>query len=230
MSNLNDYRKNLETLVEDTLRLTGDPLGERWSSTRAAEAINDTVLDFNLRVQTIREEINVQLKEDIFEYDIKTRVEEAGTLRLFCFPIRVGFSGRNAPAFTPVTLLDIDLVGYSANVWYASHLSPGKLTVITPSADGAAAGDADPYKNNIQVLFCAEPTIMEADDDFPDSMISILFHQGIPYGAAIRLLHEGTLDDLALADQHEAEYRKWTSRAIGEQWRGETDYGGCYPA
>jgi len=50
MSILNDYRKNLETLVEDTLRLAGDPLGERWSSTRAAEAVNDTVLDFNADV------------------------------------------------------------------------------------------------------------------------------------------------------------------------------------
>lgn len=230
MSILDDYRKDREALRDASWILLGDPLGERYDPDRVDEALNDTVLDFNLRTQMIKEELNIQVKEDVFDYDIRQRVEENGTLRLYGFPLRVGFYGRKEPGYMPVSLFDVDMVGYTSGIWYRDNLSPNRIAIITPSADGAAAGDSDPYADNIQVLYVAEPTYMDEDADYPDSKILAIYHQAFPYGAASRLLDEGDVDDMAKALEYDAEFKKWIHRALAEEFRGQTDYGGFRPA
>lgn len=229
MSILNEYRKNLEQLIDETLLLCGDPLGEKWSPTRAAIAVNESVLDFVIKTQMVKEEINIQVKDDLFIYDVKTRIEDDGTLRLFAYQIRVGFAGKTEPAYMPVSLFDIDMTGYGSRVWYIDHLSPGKISIPIPSADGAALGASDPYEDNIQVLYVAMPTYMDDDADYPDSKILPIYHQAFPYGAASRLLDEGDEAAIARAVNCEAEFVTWIGRAAIEEHRGTTDYGGFRP-
>jgi hypothetical protein len=226
---LSEYRKSLSVLRLETLLILQDPEGERWAPDRVDEALNDTALEWALENEQIREELNVQLLENVYIYDIKKRVEEDGTLRPFAFPLRVGYCGKTQPAFTPVTLFDIDMMGYDQNVWYRNNLSPGKIAVIPPSEDGAAAGSADPYDKNIQVLYAAMPTYMTADGDYPDTSIPAMFHQALPHGAASRLLDEGDADDLVEAVRQEEVFKGWIGRARREIARGTTDYGGARP-
>ena len=134
----------MRTLRAETFFLLRDPNEERFSVIRVIEKLNDACLDYCLRTQLIKEEINIQLLQNQHEYDVKTRVEKDGNLRYFAFPIRVGYDGDDQPGVMPGSLLAIDLKGYRRDLsgmpylWYLCAVSPGKIQIIgPPQEDGA---------------------------------------------------------------------------------------------
>ncbi|KKN75078.1 hypothetical protein LCGC14_0384520 [marine sediment metagenome] len=231
---LADFKKTRTELVDQTLLLMDDPLGERWAASRVPEALNDAVLDFCMKTQVIKAEINIVLKTNIHEYDIKTQVEEDGTLRLYGFPIRVGFNGNGDPGMWPTTLLTIDLMGSSqtANAspmqWHLDSVSPGKIVLFGPPA---ADGTASPSESgNMQVTYIGLPNYMDDDGDYPDAHIPVASYETIPYGAAAMLLEEGDGDDLAKSIEYEALFRRGTLAAVAEDYRSNTVYDDARPA
>jgi len=230
---LSEYKKNRLALVNQALLLAGDPEGERWSKTRAARALNDTVLDFCLKTQMIKEEINVQLKENVHEYDIAARVEEDGTLRLYGYPIRLGFNGSDNPGMWPTTLMVIDLLGYAQTSgqnpyqWHLDSVSPGKVVLFgPPTQDGEALPSEE---NNMQVTYIALPEYMTGNDSEPDANIPVTAYEAFPYGTASRLLDEGDYEDLVISIRHEIEYRRLTLELIAEDYRQLTAYDDARP-
>jgi hypothetical protein len=228
----NTYRKTRLTLANATLLLLADPSAERWSHTRVAEALNDAQLDFCLETQMAKEELNVRLLENVFEYDIKNRIATDGTVREYGFPLRVGFSGRDETALWPTSLKIMDFSGLTRDDkiqpsrWYLDSTSPGKICVLPPASDGNATTEVD----NIQVLYVAMPTYMSANGSYPDTYISSSLHRALPYGAASRLLDESNdKDDLVKADYMEARFRFWIGKAKVEQFRGKTKYNNVRP-
>ena len=157
----------MRTLRAETFFLLRDPNEERFSIIRVVEKLNDACLDYCLRTQLIKEEINIQLLQNQHEYDVKARVEQDGSLRYFGFPIRVGYDGDNEPAVMPGSLLAIDLKGYRRDLsgtpylWYLCAVSPGKIQIIgPPQKDGTAL----PSENkNLQVSYIAMPIPMEGE-------------------------------------------------------------------
>lgn len=230
---LSQYRKNCGALAAKAQLLCGDPNGERWSLTRAAQALNDTVLDFCLKTQMIKEKIDVLIKEKLHEYDIQTLVEEDGTLRFYGYPIRLGFNGSQNPGMWPTTLMTIDLLGYpqtsgtGAFQWHLDSVSPGKVILFgPPDKDGEALPSED---NNMQATYIALPTYMSSNDAYPDAEIPVLSYEAFPYGAAARLLDEGNEEDLLKSLEMEAMYRRWTLETIAEDYRNLTAYDDFIP-
>jgi len=228
MATLSDYRQDLEELIDRTLLLMGDPLGERFDRDRVAEGLNDSVLDFVLRTQMLKEEINVQLKADVWDYDIKKRVEEDGTLRDFGFALRIGFNGNDDPAMMPTDLIMIDLRGYTRDEkmasthFYLDPVSPGRVAIFGhPTEDGEASPSEE---DNMQVTFIPMPTYMETEAAYPDSDIPSLYHDRFPMGAASRILEEGDAEDLAMAAEFEERFYNSILDAVAEEYRGRTIY------
>jgi len=230
---LSEYRKNCGALASKALLLCGDPNGERWSLTRAAQALNDAVLDFCLKTQMIKEEINVQLLETQHEYDIQARVEADGTLRFYGYPIRLGFNGSDNPGMWPTTLMAVDLLGYpqtsgtGAYQWHLDSTSPGKIVLFgPPDRDGE---DLPSEENNMQVCYIALPEYMTTSGSYPDSAIPVLAYEAFPYGAAARLLDEGDDEDLRKSIEMDGMFRKWMLETIAEEYRNLTVYDDCRP-
>lgn len=224
MSLLSDYKKTLDTLADETLLLLGDPEGERYSSSRVYEAINDTVLDFALETELVKEEINVKILEDVYEYNISLLAENDGTLREFGFPLMVGYYGDEQGAMPAMSRHVLDFVGeaHFPRGWYLDTLSPGKIAIVLQSRDGEALPDED---YNMQVVFIALPTYMSSGASYPDENIQAHFHEVIKYGAASKLLDES--EDETLLTRAEYFERLSTSgfqRAVTEQYRGQTPY------
>lgn len=225
----NDYRKTLEDLRNLTLLLCQDPEGERFDPDRVDEALNDAALDFAMETEAIKDELNIQVKEDVYIYDVKDLIDADGTLREYGYPIRLGYFGKTQPAFVPVNLFEIDMLGYDTKVWYRNILSPSRIAIIPPTSDGAALVATDPYEDNIQLLYAGLPTYMTVDGDYPDAKIFAIFHQALPHGAAARLLDEGDQEDVVEAAKQEVIFGVWIGRAKREMARGLTDYRGMRP-
>lgn len=231
---LSDYAKKLDALINQTLLYANDPNGERYSRARVAVVVNDVVMDFALKTRMIKEEINIQLKENNIEYDIRALVEDDGTLRIYGFPIRVGFNGSNNPALLPTSLLIIDLFGYSQtdNIspkrWHLDTVSPGKIILFgPPGADGEALPSEE---NNIQITYIAIPEYISSESSYPDSDIPATFHQAFAYGAAALLLEESEDEELFMKSvSYEMEYNRWIKEAVAESYRGLTAYDDCRP-
>lgn len=218
--------KTLANLITETLLLCRDPLGERFDTSMVSRKLNDAVLDFCLRTQLIKDELNVQLKEDVFEYNIKRLAENDGTVKDFGYPIRIGYDADDSPAIKPTDMLILDFTGYSRideirpSWWYLSLSSPGTLCVIgKPTDDGSSTDEED----NMQVRYVGYPSYMSSGGS-PDSEIPVLFHQAFPYGAAFMLLEDGGPEDLALAELYEGKFDWWVREALAETARGETPY------
>ena len=233
MARLDEYKKSAETLIDETALLLNDPLCERWSRSRIKEALNDAVLDFCLRAQMIKEELNVRLREDVVEYDIKKRVEEDDGLRDYGFPTRFGFNGTDAGMW-PVDLATIDLMGYqqSAGVtphrWHLGGVSPGKVVLFGgPAADGESLPSEE---GNMQVTYIAFPAYMDGEGDYPDAAIPVGNHQAFPYGAAARLLDEGDAEDLRKAIAFDVTFHQGVLSAVSEDYRSMTTYDDARPA
>jgi len=226
---LSDYRKSRTAIVNLTLLFLGDPLGEKHAPARVAEIVNDVVMDFVLKTQMIKEEINVQLLADVQEYDIANRVEVDGTLRLYGYPIRVGFNGSDCPALPSTELLILDLFGYSQaesvspNRWHVDTVSPGKIVIFGPPA---TAGEALPSEeNNIQVTYVAMPGYMDDATDYPDIDIPATFHQAFAYGAAAILAEESDDPEIFMKSvEFDDAYAEWVRTAVAESYRNMTKY------
>ncbi len=232
MEPLTTFRKSLATLRTETLFLLRDPNGERFVSSRIDEKLNERCLDFCIKSQLIKEEINVQLLENQFEYDIKTRVKEDGTLREYAFPLRIGYDGDNEPAVMPGSLLAIDLKGYrrdlsmSPSLWYLDGVSPGKIQILGPPQTD---GDAPPLETgNLQVMYIAMPTYMDTGASYPDTIPS-QFHKFLPFGAASLILEDGDKDDLIMAIRYEGIFYSGITEQVAEDYRGRTQYDECRP-
>ena len=238
---LTGYRKKLEVLINELGVLIEDPNDERYTRLRKAEAINDAILEFALDSQMIFDEINVQLKENVREYDIKTRINEDGTKRDYGVPIRLGFNGEENPAMWPTDLQVLDSLLINDEQqrfgeitdfkpqrrWHVDVVSPGKVSLFpAPNQDGE---DLPSEENNMQVTYIAFPTYMDSEDDYPDSVIQAYLHQAFKYGGAYRLLDEGDEDDIRLADAAEAEFNNWVQKAVAEYYRGQTMYDDARP-
>ncbi len=232
MEPLTTFRKSLATLRTETLFLLRDPNGERFVSSRIDEKLNERCLDFCIKSQLIKEEINCIMSQNQFEIDVKQLVEDSTSLRYYAFPIRVGYDGSDGAGVMPGSLLAIDLKGYSRAesmmpaIWYLCAVSPGKIQILGPMQ---AAGEASPSEGgNIQVTYIAMPTPMTAVGDYPDTIPSY-FHKYLPYGAAAIILEEGDKDDLALADYFESEFQRGILEEVAESYRGNTSYDDCRP-
>jgi hypothetical protein len=57
----------------------------------------------------------------------------------------------------------------------------------------------------------------------PDSRINPTFHRGLAYGAAGRLLDEGTDAEAALAEKFGADFYKWITRALAQSYQDLTN-------
>lgn len=228
MATLTEYKITLEDLIDRTLLLLFDPLGEKYTRARIARALNDRILDFVLKAQMIKDEINIQLKENSWDYDIQTRINEDGTVKGFGFILRIGFNGNDDPGMWPTDLVMIDLRGYSrdekrANThFYLDPVSPGHVAIFGhPTEDGEALPSEE---NNMQVTYAAFPDYMDDEADYPDSDIPAIYHDGFPKGAAAKMLEEGNEEDLKMADIFEWEFQQIARAAVGEEYRGRTVY------
>ena len=232
MEPLTSYRKSLNTLVIETQFLLMDPNGERYSVTRIKEKLNESALSYCLKTQLIKEEINIQLKEDIFEYDVKTRVQESVSLRYYAFPLRIGYDGDNEPAVMPGSLLAIDFKGYRRDLsmmpslWYLDAVSPGKIQILGPPQKDGQTPPSE--RGNLQVQYVAMPTYMDTGASYPDTIPSF-FHRFLPYGAASLILEDGDKDDLIMAIRYEGIFYSGVTEQVAEEYRGRTPYDDCRP-
>lgn len=240
MSILTEYRKDLDTLKDLTAFIIKDHNFEKWSEADVEEAINDAVLDLAIRAQMIKDEIAIHIEENRYIYDVKAWITAennaaAGTNKEFGFLSRVGLSGVDEPSLMPSSYQAInfsqqklnDGQGLYANRFYIDLLSPGKLQVIPPDADGEALPDEE---GNIQVQYIGLPDYMDAAGDYPDSMVAPQFHDSIAVGAAAILLYEGNEGDLQHAVGLDNEFTRLIASAVASEYDGETNYRGARPA
>ena len=236
MANLTSFRKNLTTLITDTQLLLRDPNGERYATARITEKLNETALEFCLKTQLIKAEINVELEEDENEYDIRGAVEDAiaddATVKPYAWPIRIGYDGDAQPALLPESLLAIDLkaitLGVSGmpQVFYLCATTYGVIQVLNPPAED---GDTPPLETgNLQVTYIGMPIAMSAGGDYPDT-IPAYFHKYLPYGAAALILEEGDKNEMALSDYYEAEFKKGCVEQVKEEYASRTPYNDVHP-
>ncbi len=223
-----DYRKNKSELMEDTYFLLRDQNMERYSSDDIATALNDACMEFALRTKIVKDEINVQVKEHVSEYDIKTRIEEDGTKRTMGFPIRIGYDGDNEPGLWPTSIMGMDFFGYKRSdrvmpsYWFMSIVSPGKIQIVgDPQSDGETPPSED---GNLQVRYIGLPEYITNNSDYPDSHIPADYHKAFPYKAAALLLEHGDEEDLAMADQFEIVFENAILTAIGDEYKGQSPY------
>jgi len=240
MSILTEYRKDLATLKNLTAFILADHNFEKWDEDLVEEAINDAVLDLAIRAQMIKDEIAIHIEEDRYIYDVKGWITAAnnavsGTNKEFGFLNRVGLSGVVEPSLMPSSYATINFSqqkinngqGLYANRFYIDLLSPGKLQVIPPDADGEALPDE---AGNIQVLYVGLPDYMDNTTDFPDSMVAPQFHDSIAIGAAAILLYEGNEGDVQRAIGLDNEFTRLIAMAVASEYDGETNYRGARPA
>jgi len=230
---LSEYKKDLSELIAVAGLLLDDPLNERWSPARVAEALNDACLDYALETQNVKETINIQLYKDTYEYDVKKQVEEDLALRSFGYAIRLGYNGSQSPGMWPTSLEAIDMTGAKQTThtalpgWHMDSVSPGKVVLFGPPA---ADGDPSPAETgNMQVTYVAIPTYMDADGDYPDSHIPVIAYDILPFKAAARLLDEGDESDLIKSIEYEALYRKGVRDMVAESYRAHTVYDDARP-
>tara|TARA_Y100000034_G_scaffold70300_1_gene84816 strand:+ start:94 stop:792 length:699 start_codon:yes stop_codon:yes gene_type:complete len=230
---ISDFEKTLSDLRAETLLLLGDPSGDRYDAGRIDEALNDAALEYALETRTVTDELDVQILDNVYEYDIKTRCEEEGN-KGFAFPVRVGWDGRDAAALAPVTTHSLDRRGYSFNRdgypagLVLDQLSQGRIHIFPiPNADGESLPSTD---YNLQVLYVGMPDYMSDDADNPDSLIQAYFHHGLPYGAASRLLDEsedfGDQDRAEEYSDHFWSYIRETNKHVS---MGSTQYQDATP-
>jgi len=202
----------------------------------------------------IKEEINIQLKQNQHEYDVKARVEQDESLRYFAFPIRVGYDGGNEAAVMPGSLLAIDLKGYRRDLsgmpylWYLCAVSPGKIQIIAPPQQDGAEGTyilaqdgsiiysqdgypleevgSDSVNSGSKNLQVSYIAMPTYMDDDADypDTIPSYFHRYIPHGAAAMILEEGDKNDLLKAREYEAIFYGGITEQVAESYRARTVY------
>lgn len=239
---LSDHRKNLAALIRDTALRCDDPTLERWSQARLIEAINEATLDLALEARCIVCAVPVTVYKDKQVYDLREENDAySGKTRDFGFPVRVEYV-QDALATVPAPggrprLRTVDhptldfggvsllLTGFPARVT-KELLSPNKIAIF-PMA--GADGSATTLQGNLLAWFVAFPDPMAVPVDYPDDLVSALFHQAIPLGAAARLLCEGNAEDLAMAVQLELEFYDAKMRAASALARGTGMYDSFRP-
>ena len=237
---LNEYRKTLSALKSLTARFLVDFDFDKFGEDQVAEAVNDACMDFALRTQAVKDEINLLVSENKHIYDIKAFILEAntaasGTRKEFGFIKRVGFSGTDEPAFMPTSSHEVNFTnasqfisqGLYVNRFFVDLLSPGKLQIFPPDADGTALPSES---GNLQVLYIGLPDYMDDPGDYPDSMIAPQFHDAIAIGAAAMLLYEGNETDVKQADILDQEFTRLCMMAVMNEYDGQTNYQGARPA
>lgn len=240
MSILTEYRKDLATLKNLTAFILKDHNFEKWSEEDVEEAINDATLEFALKTKVVQDEIDIQVEEDRYIYDVKAWILAAnndtpGTNKEFGLLVRVGLSGVIEPSLMPSSHLTINFSqqavnegqGLYANRFYIDLLSPGKLQIIPPDADGETLPDTE---GNIQVGYVGLPDYMDDTGDYPDSMVAPQFHDTIAVGAAAILLYEGNEGDVKHAIGLDNEFSRLCGLAVASEYDGQTTYMGARPA
>lgn len=243
---MNDYRWDLQTLRNKTLLLLEDPLGERYAAARINEALNDAQLDLVLETHLILVTAYIQLLEDDMTYDLKAEVDRQ-SLRAFAFLRHLEYiqdedyrtyTGGN-PVMNTIGTKRLDLAGIRLASTNPSGetlptlatidlVAPGKVSILPiPTADGDAIPSG--YDGDLKFIYVAMPTQMSGDADYPDSLIPAIYHQGLPYGAAYRIMDEGDDQEVALADYFENEFQAWIRKANGEIYSGMTSYNDMRP-
>ena len=237
MSILNEYRKNLTALKAKTAFILTDHNFEKFSEEQVEEAINDAAMDFSLRCQCVKDEINILVEEDRVVYDVKAFITAAnnatpGTNKKFGFLIRVGLSGVDEPSLMPSHSMAVNFSNSDmyqtiyANRFFVDLLSPGKLQIMPPSADGEALPSED---GNIQVFYVGLPDFMDTGADYPDAIIPPQFHDSIATGAAAMLLYEGDEQDLLAAQDLDMEFKRQIMRAVAQEYEGQGIYQSARP-
>jgi len=231
-TSLTSFKKNLTTLRSDTLFLLRDPSGERYATARIDEKLNEAALSFCLRTQLLKDEINIRLAADDYEYDIKALVAADVTKKSYAFAIRIGYDGDSKPALLPGSLLAIDLAGYTVGMsgipgtFYFCATSYGVIQILgAPTVAGAVLPSE---VGNLQVSYVGMPTLMEIGNDCPDT-IPAYFHKYLPYGAAALILEEGDKKEMALGDYYEGEFNKGILEQVSEEYASRTPYDDCHP-
>lgn len=230
---LSQYRKDIAALIIKTRLLLGDPAGERWSTARILEALNFACVEFAIETECVKDEVEIQLTENGWSYNVKEAVEADATLKPYGWLKRVGYSGTASPALLPTSRFVTDHMGSditstgSTNQFHLNLLTYGEIGVLPiPNADGSAL-PAD--SGNIQVSYVGMPDEATATTDYPDSSIQAMYHQYLPYGAAYMLLENGDEEDVAMAAGYEANFRAGCYENVGDQYAGQTGYADMRP-
>lgn len=234
MTLLSEYRRTRAQLASEALLLGRDPNGERFTAARVAEKLNDACLEYALRTQIIKDEINIQIKANVFEYDIKNRIETDGTKREFGMPLRLGYNGNDDAGVWPTTALRLDLKRdyirqgkMKPTFFYICAVAPGKLQILgILTTDGEALPSEE---NNLQVAYVGLPVYMSTAASYPDTQIPAYFHEAIPYKAVSFLLEEGDEEALQLADFYDQKFNSWIYEAVVESYRGNTAFDSFRP-
>ena len=227
------YRKSLTDLIVKTRLLLGDPSGERWTTARVTEALNFACLEFAIETECIKDDVEIQLLENQWSYDIKQAAETGTSLKIFGWPVRVGINGTESPALMPTSSHVTDYAGLASinagtsETFHNNLLTYGEIGVLPiPSEDGSTL-PAD--TGNIQVTYVGMPDEMDALTDYPDEEIQAMYHQYLPYFAAMLLLEEGDEEDVAIAGGYEGNFKSGCYEAIGDQYQGQTGYADMRP-
>jgi hypothetical protein len=226
---------NVLALIEKARMNLGDPSGERWSSTRILEVLNDSMVEVALYVQLITETIHFSLTANQALYDMRTLAQAYSTdPREYALPLRMSHLaslptgktlptdlaelGRTITAFRPIAKLVADFTNNQAgrtgsHLWGIDRSTYGTIELIPAPAvtQGYVISD-----------YVAYPTAMSADGDYPDTLQTFL--RGVlAAGAASRLLDEGDADDLAHADRLDKEFQSGLRTIASEMNQGKTN-------
>ena len=228
MELLERYSKDITDMIHEVSFLLKDTLQERYRYPRIIPAILDALVDFYLRTQMVKQEVNVQLLANNTEYNIKALVENDPDMPYFGFPIRIGYDGDSVAGIAPTSLFAIDMKGYRRDEtmapqgWYLCAMSPGKIQILgSPPEDGETLPSEI---GNLQVTYIGLPKDF---DDFPN--VPAQFHQYVPYGAAALILEDGDKEDLALADVYQGVFDDAILEVVGEEYRSQTVYDNMRP-
>ena len=233
MTVLSEYRKRLDALVSRTRLLTMDPSGERFAEARIIEALNFACLEFAMRTEAIKDEINIQLVENGWAYDVPERISESGIKRPYAWSLRVGYEGDEAPALKPLSTFTLDFTGSPIGDvgpslhWRLDLMTYGQIAIHPiPSENGGAL----PLETgNIQVTYVAMPNVMATPaTDYPDTEISPDYHEYLPYFAASWLLDEGNEQDMGKSVQYEMRWLEGIRTAVSDAYN-LTSYGTVRP-
>lgn len=233
MTILSVFRKTLLQLIERTRLLVSDPLGERFTSSRIVEALNDAANNFARHTQQVIDDLNILITSEKPIYNVRSIIDNDGTARDFLHILRITFGGVNQNALLPIGTQRLDWGAYdvvsSSNPTNFRNDMSGYGEVLLsppPNADGVAL---PAETGNMQVYYVAYPTPMTDDTHYPDSLIQEMYHESLSLDAASALLDEGDAEDLVLAAEYELEAYAMRTKAIAEAYRGRTQYRGVRP-
>jgi hypothetical protein len=238
---LADYALDLDALETETLALANDHDGERFigsdttDKTLLRDAINEAVREFALETELVDCTEYIALVADQADYDIIARIEAISNYRNYVCMKRVAYldtgTYRETPGYYPtvqwISIEEFDKRGFNQKgtatevTFYLTEIVTWGNMTLYPIPD--TSGDVSAFTNVLKMNYTGLPNNMDGSSKDMDDLIPVIFHEYIPFGAAARLLENGSVEELALAAKLERQFREGVRIATREDFRNNTE-------